>query len=261
MTHRRTRVTAVVAALALMVVAGCAPGPSPVPTESVAAFALTAADVAVPEDQDFDVSFPFVADPDDPIWTELERVAVPQGPNFAAETMDLKRQDGPGGQQLGTITLRMPMDSLPLSFTQVEVQFKGDDTMRSFDVGRWNLAVASSNPQVPEVGATGLSGAIPCGSTSGTFRNDTGETLVSTSARVAADGVEVTSSMEPPRVFPRQNFELTLDLSCDTSSDFYIVSPDVVFETEGAPVSTRLGWISMGYMDVDDAALERIHQR
>lgn len=257
---RRVARSLMCAVLASALLASCVPDRTEF-IESTAAFALTEADVAVAQDQIFDATFAFIAVPADPIWTDLERVGIPRGPNVGAETMDLARQDGPGGMQLGTITLRIPMESLPLSFTQVEMQFKGDDTMRSFDVGRWDVEVSSPNPAIPEVGETGISGAIPCGPTTGTFRNDSGETITSSSTVVLADGVDVTSSLQPTTVAPGEKFDLTLDLSCDTSSDFYIVSPEVSFEAGDNQIMTRLGWMSLGYTNLDDDALERISQR
>lgn len=241
---------------------GCAPGPAPAPTESMAAFALTSADVAVPKDQVFDVTLPFLADPADPIWTDLVTVGIPGGGYFVGPgTFTVVVGDTHDDLQVGSITLSLDFSALPLSFDTLDVQFEGDDEYRSVPVGAWKLHQGEGNPKVPEVGRTGIGGAIPCGLTSGTFRNDSGESITSSSVKVDAKGLEVTSSIDPPTVLPEEQFELTLDLSCETAADFYIVSPEVTFGTQGEPVSSRLGWISVGFTNLDDEALERIAQR
>lgn len=218
--------------------------------ESSAIFALTEADVMVPAEQDYEVQVPFLADPADPIWAGLPMVGIPGGPHLVGPEATTPIKSGTrDGKDLGSFSFSILPELLPLTFDTLNLYYAGEDKARSMDIGQWTLVAGEENPEIVEV--SGVSAASSCASISGTFTNNSSETLTSVSAETMARGIELQSTIVPEEVASGEEFDLTLDMTCDDSADYRIVSPEVSFATENSPITTRVGWLSVDFADED----------
>lgn len=262
----RSRVLTLALGLALTVTAaGCdssnprtADAPETASTE--AAFAHVVADAAIPSAQQFPVNLIFVAPLDDPIWTELSTVTIPEGPVFTQGAFTLHAGDDNGSERIGNIQLVLSESSEELAFDRVEIAITGAPEPLQVAVGDWRLTPAAPDAGLAQTGEYALT--MPtCERIETRLRNDTGEVLTEVAIDVTGPGVDVISSSTPQRVRPGQTFTASADFSCGENADFWILSPTVTFTVGGERRSTRLDAASVGLTSMTPDLIPQIRSR
>lgn len=136
-TRARGRLLAAVAVLAAA--AGCGPGQPDPPVPAVPAFATTEARVVVTDDRTFPVNLLFLADEDDPIWTDVSAVVL--SPDLEVSGFTVEAGDVTDRGRLGNLTLGVVPPATAVTATDVIVVL-GDGTSRAYPIGAWGLAAA-----------------------------------------------------------------------------------------------------------------------
>lgn len=255
-------------ALALAALTACGggdaapPEPDPVPrAETQATFAVTSADVAVAPDDEFPVNLIFVAPEDDPIWDGLTGVGVPEGPELSPGEFVIEGGAPVPGGVLGNLTFSLPVGSAGVTFDEVELYLTGQAGPARADVGTWTIApVEPAAAEVAPVGDVALTADV-CGTVSASFRNESAAALTAARATVDAPGASVAAAELTGPAAPGENFLLDLELTCDGTADFYILSPTVTYETAEGEVTTRLDPVTIGLTAITDETVARITAR
>lgn len=255
-----------VAALVLATVTGCSSagdgeidGPAPAGTD--AAFAASSVDVAIAPADEFPVNLVFVAGEDDAIWDRLTGVAVVDGPQLGAGEFTVERGSDVGGGVIGNLTFSLDAGSVGIDFEEIELFVSDLEEPIVVDVGSWHI-----EPTDADGGGVTATGDFPltadiCGPFSATFRNDTDETITAATAVVDAPGASVSTAPIPAAVPPGDEFTLDLELACDASAEFYIVSPTVTYETAQGEHTSRLDPMTIGLTSITADTVERIVAR
>src|SRR5690625_3383324 len=139
-TRARGRLLAAVAVLAAA--AGCGPGQPDPPVPAVPAFATTEARVVVTDDRTFPVNLLFLADEDDPIWTDVSAVVL--SPDLEVSGFTVEAGDVTDRGRLGNLTLGVVPPATAVTATDVIVVL-GDGTSRAYPIDRKSTRLNSSH--------------------------------------------------------------------------------------------------------------------
>lgn len=244
-----------VAAIVLSAVAATATSCAPEPAASTPpSFALTSADVVFAEGRPYPINLIFLAKENDPIWTELTGVELPDDASVGPGQFEIIRGEGSDGYQLGNIAFEIDVPADGISFDSVGLVYKNATEPVPTDVGSWTLseaplddfATADAKAEVAAMG--GCSSAdLPVPDTAASV-----DSFVTGSDDVQVEDVVLN---------PDESI-ISITLTCTDDADFYVISPTLDYTDDaGAAQSTRLTPIAIGFQDIDDADLKRIRKR
>ncbi|WP_454086182.1 hypothetical protein [Georgenia sp. Marseille-Q6866] len=222
---------------------------------------MSSVDVAIAPADEFPVNLVFVAGEDDPIWDRLAGVAVVDGPQFGSGDFIVEKGSVVDGGVIGNLTFSLDAGSTGVAFEEIELFVSDLEEPIVVDVGAWSIEPNDADGAgVTATGDFPLTADI-CGPFSATFRNDTAETITAATATVDAPGASVSTAPIPAAVAPGDEFTLDLELACDASAEFYIVSPTVTYETAQGQHASRLDPMTIGLTAISADTVERIVAR
>ena len=242
------------ALIALGAVTAAATSCAPASPPSEPSFALTSADVVFAEERPYPVNLIFTAAADDPIWTELTGIELPDEASVGPGQFDVIRGEGADGYLLGNITFEIDVPEDGISFDSVGLVYADSTEPEPVDVGSWTFteapleefATADIQAEVAAMGGcTSADLPVPA-------------SVASVEAfRTGSSDVEVEQAVLNP-----EGDALSITLSCTDDADFHIISPSLDYtDASGDQMSTRFAPIAIGFQDIDDADLRRIRSR
>lgn len=251
-----------VAAAAVVVAAlGCSTDRHTPPAPEPPVFATTEAHVVVDAEQTFPVNLLFVADEDDPIWSEVSAVVLDAA--LDVTTFDVVAGDTTDHGRLGNLALTVTPPTDAGTATDVTVHLQ-DGTSRIFPIGSWTLAAAPApGGRLLEVAEYVV--AYPDTDTIGfTATNVSGEPVEVRSldlglaslavAEVTANGSPLADGHGVP-VGAGGEVSFVVRLLDDGEHDFHVTSPSVdLVGADGRPLHELFDPTTLGYTDITDAA-------
>ncbi|GLI28446.1 hypothetical protein ARHIZOSPH14_26880 [Agromyces rhizosphaerae] len=238
------------------VLTGCTPEP---PTRAEAKFALTTVDAAISPGDTFPANFIFVAEEEDPIWDSVTGVALGDGETFGPGAFEVVRSESSaGGVVLGNITLHIPVPADGVAFDQIELLLAGETSVVA-RVGSWEVELQDSETVIQPSGEFVLT--YPrCEPVSATFVNVADSDLLDIAVDIPAAGVDVDFAPVASATAGAP-FDLEFDLHCDDTADFWVLSPTVSFDLDGAPREVRTDPVAIGLTAIDETTIDRIRAR
>lgn len=252
MTSSRKRSAAAV--IALSAITAAATSCSPATPASAPSFALTSADVVIAAGSAYPVNLIFTAKADDPIWTDLTGIELPDDASVGPGQFEVIGGEGADGYRLGNIAFEIDAPPAGLSFDSVGLIYADSTEPVPVDVGSWTFTeappeeFATADAQAEVVAMGGCTSAdlpVP-------------EATASVKAfRTGSSDVQVEHAALNP-----EGDALTITLSCTDEADFHIISPSLDYtDASGTDLSTRFAPIAIGFQDIDDEDLQRIMHR
>ncbi|WP_435748725.1 hypothetical protein [Microbacterium sp. PMB16] len=217
-------------------------------------FALTSADVVSAAGRAYPVNLIFVAESDDPIWTDLTGVELPDDASVGPGQFDVIRGEGADGYRLGNIAFDVDVPPHGLSFDSVGLVYADSTEPTPVDVGSWTFAQAP--PEEFATADTQSEVAAMRGCTSAELPVPASTASIETFHTGSSD-VQVERAVLDP-----ESNALSITLSCTDEADFHIISPTLDYsDSTGAAKSLRFAPIAIGFQDIDDEDLRRIRAR
>lgn len=242
------------AVIAIGAITAMATSCTPATPPSAPSFALTSANVVFATGRPYPVNLIFVADDDDPIWTELTGVELPDEASVGPGQFDVIRGEGADGYLLGNITFELDVPEDGISFDSVGLVYADATEPAPVDVGSWTFteapleefATADTQAEVAAMGGC-TSADLPVPASTASIE----------AFRTGSPDVEVAQAVLNPA-----GDALSVTLSCTDEVDFHVISPALDYtDASGADASTRFAPIAIGFQDIDDEDLRRIRNR
>lgn len=223
-------------------------------TPSTASFARTSATIVQPTNATYPVNLIFVAEPDDTIWTDLTGIVLSDKLSIPPGEFTVIRGDGSNGVTLGNVTFTVDIPAAGLSFRTVGLVFAGASTITQVPVGSWSLRGAPANDFASTDAGADVVGMPRCTTTD--FPVPEAVTSVqhfdADSPDVHADEVSLDT----------RSHTVTAELACGGDFDFRVMSPSIDYtDNSGKARTIRLAPVSIGFLGITDADLQRIASR
>lgn len=249
-----------VAAVATALLTGCQ---NSSPVVSSPKFALTTVDAVVARDTAFPGNLVFTANDGDAIWDDVTGVVllgketdIELGPG----EFTVERSDEVGDPAVGNIVFDIPAGVTSFRGTEAELYFSDGSEPRRVEIGTWNLTRQGPEDVVDVVEGQPIA-MQRCGPATARYVNTGDDSIDVLGATSNAPGVTITAAEQPGSVGPGEEFELSLDMTCEDSFDLQVVSPRVVLGGDDGTRNSALPPISIGLLGLDQGAVDRIANR
>lgn len=251
---------ALTCAAVLVGATGCMPLES---EESQVRFALLSGDVALSTDNEATLPLVVVAPADDPVWSGVHELHVTNDAGggdlvLAGGSARVELGSEVDGIQMGTISVDIPDDLDEFAVSSVRIAVEEGDELVSHDIGEWSFERVDST--VNASASDDNPGAVSqCGEIGFDVQSDVASNADVVSVETGAPGMTIDDLQVSPRAAGGSH--VTFELDCDGDYDFYVFSPRVAFEVDGALTHRSLLPISVGYMDISAEDVSRIMRR